>query len=63
MFKIKEPKRGAQHVELSEVLKEDSVKYDFQIDKEMMRKTMFSRTNLVALIEGVITSMFMGSLN
>jgi MFS family permease len=28
----------------------------------MMRKTLFSKTNLVALIEGIFTSLFMGSL-
>ncbi len=62
VFKIKEPKRGAQHKELLDVLKKDSVKYDFQIDREMMKKTMLSKTNLVALIEGIFTSVFLGSL-
>ena len=62
VLKINEPKRGAQSEELSEILKKDSIKYDFKIDRKMMRKTMLSKTNIVALIEGIFTSVFMGSL-
>ncbi len=58
-----EPKRGAQQEELFDLLQDDSIKYDFQIDKEMMRKTMLSRTNIVALIEGIFTCILMSSLN
>jgi MFS family permease len=59
---IPEPKRGEQRKELYRVLKEDSTVYDYQLDLKMMRKTVFSKTNLVALIEGIFTSLFMGSL-
>ncbi len=59
---IKEPKRGILRKELSEVLKDDKVSYDFQLDIKMMRKTIFSKTNIVALVEGIFTSVFMGSL-
>ncbi len=62
VFKIKEPKRGAQREELSEILKEDSIEYNFQINKEMMLKTMLSKTNLIVLIEGIFTNVFLGSL-
>ena len=58
-----EPKRGAQQEELNHVLKDNSIEYNFQIDREMMRKTMLSRTNLVALIEGIFTCILMSSLN
>jgi len=58
-----EPKRGAQQEELYHLLQDDSIEYDFQIDKEMMRKTMLSRTNIVALIEGIFTCILMSSLN
>ena len=60
---LQEPKRGAQREELREVLKEESIQYDFQIDKEMMRETMLSKTNKIALIEGIFTSIYMGSLS
>ncbi|MFW9874711.1 MAG: MFS transporter, partial [Candidatus Thorarchaeota archaeon] len=59
---ISEPKRGEQREELYKILEEDSVSYDYQLDLKMMRKTIFSKTNLVALIEGIFTSLFMGSL-
>lgn len=58
-----EPKRGAQQEELYHILQDDSIEYDFQIDSKMMRKTMLSKTNLVALIEGIFTCILMSSLN
>jgi MFS family permease len=58
-----EPKRGAQQEELYNVLQDDSIEYDFQINREMMRKTMLSKTNSVALIEGIFTCILMSSLN
>ncbi|MBD3198281.1 MAG: MFS transporter [Candidatus Lokiarchaeota archaeon] len=59
----KEPKRGAFQEELYHVLKDDKVIYNFQIDKEMIKKTMLSKTNIVALIEGIFTWILMSSLN
>ncbi|MFW9817974.1 MAG: MFS transporter [Candidatus Thorarchaeota archaeon] len=58
-----EPKRGAQQEELYHILKDDSIEYDFQIDIKMMRKTMLSKTNIVALVEGIFTCILMSSLN
>lgn len=57
-----EPPRGAQQKELEQVI-QDNITYDFKINKEMMKKTMLSKTNLVALIEGVFTWILMGSIN
>ncbi|MFX0069844.1 MAG: MFS transporter [Candidatus Hermodarchaeota archaeon] len=62
MMYTAEPKRGAQREELMHVLKDDSIEYDFKIDWETMRKTMLSKTNKVALIEGIFTMILMGSL-
>lgn len=62
IIKISEPKRGSQREELIQTLQHDSIEYDFKIDKQMMKKTMLSKTNLVALIEGIFTSVFLGSL-
>ncbi|MFX0082430.1 MAG: MFS transporter [Candidatus Hodarchaeota archaeon] len=59
---IPEPKRGEQRKELYKVLEEESVSYDFRLNLRMMKKTIFSKTNLAALIEGIFTSLFMGSL-
>jgi MFS family permease len=62
-FIVKEPKRGSQNKELQTVLLDKSIEYDFKMDKELMRKTMLSRTNIAALIEGIFTNVFMGSLD
>jgi MFS family permease len=59
----KEPKRGAIQEELYHVLKDDSIVYDYQIDKKMIKETMLSKTNVVALIEGIFTWILMSSLN
>jgi MFS family permease len=58
-----EPKRGVQQEELYQVLQDNSIEYDFQINKETMRKTMLSKTNIVALVEGIFTCILMSSLN
>lgn len=60
---VKEPKRGVQNRELQNVLMDDSIEYDFKMDKDSMRKTMLSRTNKAALIEGIFSNVFMGSLD
>lgn len=62
-FIVKEPKRGSKNKELQTVLMDESIEYDFKMDKELMRKTMLSRTNKAALIEGIFTNVFMGSLD
>ena len=60
-LKIKEPRRGAQREELQEVI-EKEIDYDYKMDKEHMKQTMLSKTNLIALIEGIFTSIYLGSL-
>ncbi|NVM44923.1 MAG: MFS transporter [Candidatus Lokiarchaeota archaeon] len=62
-FIVNEPKRGIQNKELHKVLQDDEIEYDFKMDKEFMRKTMLSRTNIAALIEGIFSNVFMGSLD
>jgi MFS family permease len=62
-FYVKEPKRGVQSNILRDVLKDRSIEYDFKMDKELMRRTMLSRTNIAALIEGIFTNVFLGSLD
>jgi len=62
-FYVKEPKRGIQNKELQTILSDDKIEYDFKLNKEMMRKTMLSKTNITALVEGIFTNAFMGSLD
>ncbi|MGV9202522.1 MAG: MFS transporter [Promethearchaeia archaeon] len=61
-IRIDEPKRGAQREELAHIV-QNSAEYDFKIDKKMMKETMLSRTNMVALIEGISTMILLGSIN
>ncbi len=60
-FHTVEPKRGAQQEELKHILKHEDVEYDFKINMETLRKTMLSKTNIAALIEGISSSILMGS--
>lgn len=62
MLKIEEPKRGAQQSELKNIVDDDLLVYDFQIDAKMMKKTMLSKTNLIALFEGISTNILLGAL-
>jgi len=62
-FIVKEPKRGIQNKELQAILMDETIEYDFKMDKKLMRKTMLSRTNIAALIEGIFTNVFLGSLD
>jgi MFS family permease len=62
LLTIPEPKRGIQRTELAEILNDESIKYDYKMDLKMMKRTILSKTNLVALVEGIFTSVFMGSL-
>jgi len=61
LLQTDEPKRGAQQEELKHVLKHDDVEYDFQINIETLKKTMLSKTNIAALIEGISSAILMGS--
>ena len=58
-----EPKRGSQEEELMHILKDDRLNYNYRINREMMKHTMLSKTNIVALIEGIFTWILMGSIN
>ena len=61
LFQTDEPKRGAQQEELKHILKHDDIEYDFQINIETLKKTMLSKTNIAALVEGISSSILMGS--
>ncbi len=53
----KEPKRGAEKAELKSLLKLDSAVYKYNLTKETIKSTVFSTTNLIALVEGIFTWM------
>jgi MFS family permease len=54
-FFISEPKRGMSQNQLKGVLINSEIQYKYQLNKETVKKTIFSRTNIVAFVEGIFT--------
>lgn len=59
LVKGKEPKRASTHKELSEVLLNDNVSYDYKLNKETIKSTIFSPTNIIAFVEGLFTTVML----
>ena len=57
--KAKEPKRASTHKELSEVLLNDDVSYDYKLNKETIKSTIFTPTNIIAFVEGLFTTVML----
>ena len=55
----KEPKRGAVKTELKEVLKSDDAEYNYKLNKETIKSTIFAPTNIIAFAEGIFTTILM----
>ncbi len=55
VFIIKEPKRGSKQKALECVLSNDSVQYNYKLNKETMHTILFSRTNMIIIVEGIFT--------
>jgi len=61
--KFKEPKRGIQEQVLTGILANDQIQYQYKLNKETMRSTLLSKTNLLVFIEGIFTNFFFGVLD
>ncbi|NVM17460.1 MAG: MFS transporter [Candidatus Lokiarchaeota archaeon] len=59
LTKGKEPKRASTHKELSEVLSNDDVSYDYKLNKETIKSTIFTPTNIIAFVEGLFTTVML----
>ena len=57
--KAKEPKRASTHKELSEVLLNDNISYDYKLNKKTIKSTIFSPTNIIAFAEGIFTAIML----
>ncbi|MFX0009671.1 MAG: MFS transporter, partial [Candidatus Hermodarchaeota archaeon] len=57
--KSKEPKRASTHKELSEVLLIKNVSYNYKLNKETIRSTILSPTNIIAFVEGIFTTIML----
>ncbi|GAH01366.1 unnamed protein product, partial [marine sediment metagenome] len=59
LVKGKEPKRASTQKELSEVLLNDGVSYDYKLNKKTIRSTIFAPTNIIAFVEGLFTAVML----
>ncbi len=55
-LKAREPKRGSMRKELKSILSVGNASYDYQLKMDTVKSTLFSKTNIVALIEGLFTN-------
>ncbi len=59
LAKGREPKRASTHKELSEVLLNDDISYDYKLNKETIKSTIFTPTNIIAFVEGLFTTVML----
>jgi MFS family permease len=60
---FQEPKRGIQEHSLTDVLTTTEAEYKFTLSKDTLKATVFSKSNLLILAEGVFTNFFFGILD
>jgi len=58
-FKGREPKRASTHDELKQVLLNENIKYEYKLNKETIRATIFAPTNIIAFVEGIFTTILL----
>ncbi len=56
LLRAKEPKRGAKHKELKEILIDDTIKYEYKLNWTTIKSTILRPTNLIAFFEGIFTT-------
>jgi MFS family permease len=56
LLRAKEPKRGAKHKELKEILIDDTIKYEYKLKWATIKFTILRPTNLIAFFEGIFTT-------
>jgi len=59
LIRGKEPKRGSKRNELIKLLKIEEMEYGYNLNKETIRSTIFSRTNLIIILEGMFTQIIL----
>lgn len=52
----KEPKRGSKSKELKGILTDENIKYEYKLNWETTKATIFRPTNIIALFEGIFTT-------
>ncbi|TFF90955.1 MAG: MFS transporter [Promethearchaeota archaeon] len=56
LLRGREYKRASTHDELKHVLADENIQYEYQLNRETIKKTIFAPTNLVAFFEGIFTT-------
>ena len=59
LVKGEEPKRGSKRKELRVLLKFDDLEYNYNLNRETIKSTLFSKTNLIILFEGMLTQIIL----
>jgi MFS family permease len=59
LAKGKEPKRASTHKELSEVLLNEDINYNYKLNRETIKSTIFTPTNIIAFVEGMFTTIML----
>ncbi len=58
-IKAREPKRGVIQKELKAVLNSERVEYNYKLTRETIKSTIFRRTNVIAFVEGIFTTILL----
>ncbi|MBY8988450.1 MAG: MFS transporter [Candidatus Lokiarchaeota archaeon] len=59
LIRAKEPKRASTYKELSVVLANDDIKYEYKLNKNTIKSTIFKPTNIIAFVEGLFTTVML----
>ncbi|MFX0025020.1 MAG: MFS transporter [Candidatus Hermodarchaeota archaeon] len=59
LLKGEEPKRAASHDELKHILLDERIKYDYKLNRETIKLTIFAPTNIIAFVEGIFTTILL----
>ncbi len=62
-YKLPEPKRGVQHHQLSEILKNPKTEYNYTLNTQSIRDTFLRPTNFIAFVEGLFTCILIAATN
>lgn len=62
-YVLVEPKRGSQHHQLSELLKDPNTEYRYTLNKQTYKDTFLRPTNVIALVEGLFTCILIAATN
>ena len=55
----REPKRASTQNELKQILLDQDIKYEYKLNRETIRSTIFAPTNIIAFVEGIFTTVLL----